>query len=64
MLSSKKQALLEQRLKGAFKKQTRFKTIPTRTSDEPPVLSYAQQQMWIVDQIHPGNPAYNIPVQS
>ncbi len=61
-LSPEKQALLDQRLKGAFNKQAGFKTIPTRTGDEPPVLSYAQQQMWIVDQMHPGNPAYNIPV--
>jgi hypothetical protein len=60
-LSPEKQALLEQRLKGAFKKQTGYKSIPTRT-DDPVVLSYAQRQMWVIDQMQPGTPAYNLPV--
>ncbi len=61
-LSPKKQALLEQRLKGALNKQADLKIMPARIKSEPVVLSYAQQHLWIVDQMQPGNPAYNVPV--
>ena len=61
-LSPQKQALLDQRLKGALNKQAESKMIPARIKSEPVVLSYAQQHLWIVDQMQPGNPAYNVPV--
>src|SRR5262249_15465772 len=32
----------------------------TREGEVP--LSFAQQQMWILDRLEPGNPAYNIPI--
>ncbi|NNL20830.1 MAG: condensation protein, partial [Ignavibacteriaceae bacterium] len=59
-LSPKQQALLDQRLKGALNKQEDSKMIPARIKNEPAVLSYAQQHLWIVDQMQPGNPAYNV----
>ncbi|MBT8378478.1 MAG: AMP-binding protein, partial [Ignavibacteria bacterium] len=61
-LSPKQQAFLDQRLKGALNMQENSKMIPARNKNEPAVLSYAQQHLWIVDQMQPGNPAYNVPV--
>lgn len=61
-LSAEKQALLDQRLKGVLNNLPESKIAPSRIKDEPAVLSYAQQHLWIVDQMQPGNPAYNVPV--
>ena len=35
--------------------------IPARGNVEPLPLSYAQQRLWFMDQLDPGNPAYNLP---
>src|SRR5690348_1923850 len=56
-----KQALLEQRLKRAAPEQLRRPEIPRRPDRDSAPLSYAQRQMWVIDQISPGNPAYNLP---
>jgi amino acid adenylation domain-containing protein len=61
-LSAKKKALLEQRLKGTFKRQAEAPRIAKRAADTPVPLSFAQRQMWVIDQMMPGNPAYNLPV--
>ena len=57
-LSPAKQALLEQRLKGRISKGSR---IPLRAARDSAPLSFAQRQMWVIDQLTPGNPAYNLP---
>ncbi len=36
-------------------------TIPRRSAEEPPLLSFAQQRLWFIQQFQPGNAAYNIP---
>ena len=37
-------------------------TIPRRVATEPTLLSFAQQRLWILQQMEPQNPAYNIPL--
>ena len=61
-LSLDKQRLLEQRLRGIAKKPERPDKILTRSGAGEAVLSHAQQQIWVIDQMQPGNPAYNLPV--
>jgi hypothetical protein len=36
--------------------------IPRRPNREAAPLSFAQRQMWVIDQLTPGNPAYNLPI--
>ncbi|WP_238521441.1 non-ribosomal peptide synthetase/type I polyketide synthase [Azospirillum doebereinerae] len=36
--------------------------IPRRPADEPAVLSWPQQQLWVVDRMLPGTAAYNVPL--
>jgi hypothetical protein len=58
-LSPEKRILLEQRLRqaGTVDKGR----IPRRTPQDPRVLSFGQQQLWLVDQLSPGTSAYNVP---
>jgi amino acid adenylation domain-containing protein len=60
-LSPVKQALLEQRLKRASHKRVRRPEIPRRPDRDSAPLSFTQHQMWVIDQMTPGNPAYNLP---
>ena len=56
-LSPEKKKLLEQRLKGL---STAPAVIPRRLEGGAPALSFAQQRLWFLDQLVPGNPFYNI----
>jgi len=60
-LSPVKQALLEGRLKGASPERVSAPEIPMRPDRDTAPLSFAQRQMWVIDQMTPGNPAYNLP---
>jgi len=59
-LSPEKQILLQQRLKQARGGEARY-AIPRRGPKDPRVLSFGQQQLWLVDQLTPGASAYNVP---
>jgi amino acid adenylation domain-containing protein len=58
-LSPERRKLLEQRLKGVSAAPL---SIPRRAASAPLVLSFAQQRLWFLDQLVPGNPFYNIPI--
>src|SRR5882762_8394060 len=59
-LSPEKKALLEQRL-GIAPTRGNGRVIPRRANQDCAPLSFAQRQMWVIDQMTPGNPAYNLP---
>src|SRR5688572_17590819 len=60
-LSPEKKALLEQRLGVRAHKRVKGPAIPRRPNQDSAPLSFAQRQMWFIDQMTPGNPAYNVP---
>ncbi|MEM7556783.1 MAG: amino acid adenylation domain-containing protein, partial [Cyanobacteria bacterium P01_A01_bin.84] len=60
-LSPAKRALLEQQLqKKALQNKQESTISPIKNYQDIP-LSFSQQRMWLVDQLEPGNPAYNRP---
>lgn len=60
-LSPEKRILLQQRLRQQTGKSDSEYLIPRRTAKDPRVLSFGQQQLWLVDQLSPGASAYNVP---
>src|SRR5882724_6302793 len=61
MPSPMNQALPEQRPTEASPGPVKAGEIPRRTAHDLAPLSFAQSQMWVIDQMTPGNPAYNLP---
>lgn len=59
-LSAAKRALLEQRLRGVSDNSQPSRSIPRRPQQEWAPLSFAQQRLWFLDQLQPGNSSYNV----
>jgi amino acid adenylation domain-containing protein len=55
-----KRAALERRLRGDSDGAPAAQTIPRRDPDAPLELSFAQQRLWFLDQLAPGNPFYTL----
>jgi amino acid adenylation domain-containing protein len=59
-LSPEQRALFEAKLKRRGLSAPKPQVIPRRKQQNYPRLSFDQERIWLVDQIEPGNPAYNI----
>ncbi len=54
-----RQALLDALLEEEGLSARERDRVPRRTGSEPPPLSFAQQRIWFLDRLKPGNPFYN-----
>jgi len=60
-LSRRKLALLSERLKAGIVKTPRREISRRSNPTAPCPLSFAQQRLWFIDQLEPGNAVYNCP---
>jgi amino acid adenylation domain-containing protein len=63
-LSARQRQLLElmqQQRRQSARAAAAPPAIPRRRPDEEPVLSFAQQRLWFIEQLQPGSAAYHIP---
>ncbi len=60
LLVENKPALLDW-IKQKNAEASQLAPIPRRQTNDKPVLSFAQQRLWFIDQLDQGNVAYNIP---
>ncbi|WP_375509763.1 condensation domain-containing protein [uncultured Nostoc sp.] len=58
-LSPLQQELFEKRLRGEVNSYSQLEVIPRRSQTSPAPLSFAQQRLWFLHQIDPGNTSYN-----
>ena len=61
-LSAAKRALLEKRLRGEFKEISKSQILRPRPEPDLFPLSFAQERLWFLNQLEPGNPAYYRPM--
>ncbi|HEV3048980.1 MAG TPA: condensation domain-containing protein, partial [Longimicrobium sp.] len=55
-----RRAVLAYRLRGGPAAPAAADRIPRRAHDGPAPLSFAQQRLWFLDRLAPGNPFYNV----
>jgi hypothetical protein len=57
--SPQKRALLDRLIQKAGLDSSSLKGIPVRQDRSRAPLSFAQQRIWLINELDPGNPAYN-----
>jgi amino acid adenylation domain-containing protein len=60
LLSDERRRLLARRLQEKGLGATSLTGLPRRDQSRPARLSFAQQRLWVLDQLEPGDPFYNI----
>jgi amino acid adenylation domain-containing protein len=58
-LSPEKRLLLERLARARRPSQSDATQLARRTTQSPAALSFAQERMWLIDRLQPGNPLYN-----